>query len=439
MGLINLKKKQNTYYRRYVHFDWKKSFEKWKSKVEDEQWVKSHGFYPFIYFEQKSKRLKFVDETGKKRFEAKIRPIMYAAHIDRFIYKFYGERLNQAYDTYMDEVDLNCVSTAYRSNMQGKSNIHFAKEVFEFIASSGEKKFIYLGDFESFFDKLDHDYLKERIKQVQGVKNLGPADYAIYKNLTRYSWIKMDYILEEIGVKSSAQLRKLKLNRLFDAPEFRKVKRRYIKTNQNKYGIPQGSPISGVYANVYMVEFDQAMTELAKRHGGIYRRYSDDFIIVINSKEEEDDLRVQEIEHKVSETAGLTLSYKKVEKYTYNPEVKEIRNLEGKKKRLNYLGFSLDGQHVYIRDRTLFKYYTRAYRKVAAFNRNKGTQLGNQIRRELLNTYTAIGDHPKKKGNFLTYARRSHEVFSRSDVLVSGIEEQLRNHKRNINKRMVKV
>ena len=45
--------------------------------------------------------------------------------------------------------------------------------------------------------------------------------------------------------------------------------------------IPQGSSISAVLANIYMIEADKKINEYVVSLGGMYRRYSDDFIVVV--------------------------------------------------------------------------------------------------------------------------------------------------------------
>ena len=65
-------------------------------------------------------------------------------------------------------------------------------------------------------------------------------------------------------------------------------KKKCIHVNRNlENGIPQGSPISGVLANIYMMEFDLAMKHLIEEeNNGLYMRYSDDIIIVLPNIEE---------------------------------------------------------------------------------------------------------------------------------------------------------
>ena len=46
------------------------------------------------------------------------------------------------------------------------------------------------------------------------------------------------------------------------------------------FGIPQGSPISAVLANIYMLDFDYEINKYLESIGGIYRRYSDDMVAI---------------------------------------------------------------------------------------------------------------------------------------------------------------
>ena len=150
----------------YTHFDIKKYHKEYQQKVQNIKWVSKHGFYPFIHFQMNCSKYT-NDLKGHKFLKEKVRDIYYAAHIDRFIYEYYGNRLNNQYNNYVKSKGIGKVSTAYRNCMPGKCNIDFAKEVFEYIVKC-KSAYIFVGDFSKFFDKLDHKYLKEKIKCVIG-------------------------------------------------------------------------------------------------------------------------------------------------------------------------------------------------------------------------------------------------------------------------------
>jgi hypothetical protein len=53
------------------------------------------------------------------------------------------------------------------------------------------------------------------------------------------------------------------------------------KQHSESFGIPQGSPISDLLANIYLVDFDCEIQSLVSSVGGVYRRYSDDILIIL--------------------------------------------------------------------------------------------------------------------------------------------------------------
>ncbi len=210
----------------YTHYDVKKYHKEYQQKVQNIKWVSKHGFYPFIHFQMNCSKYT-NDLKGHKFLKEKVRDIYYAAHIDRFIYEYYGNRLNTQYNNYVKSKGIGKVSTAYRNCMPGKCNIDFAKEVFEYIVKC-KSAYIFVGDFSKFFDKLDHKYLKEKIKCVIGQESLDPADYAIYKNITRFTYIEAADIEFE---KDKLQRDMRQLDKYFQTQEFQQFKKKYLHKN----------------------------------------------------------------------------------------------------------------------------------------------------------------------------------------------------------------
>lgn len=429
----------------YTHIDQKKNGKDYLYKVRSPEWIVRHGFYPFIHFEMTFK--KYVEKTnGQKEKKPKVRKIYYAAHVDRFIYEYYGNELNNIYNDYTKKNGINNAVIAYRNNKHGLNNVDFAKEVFEFISKS-KNSYIFIADFSDFFDNLEHSYLKSMINIVSNKKQLDDAEYKIFKSITQYSYLKKDDIInfKNITVKEAKGL-----DKFFETSEFQECKKKYLHRHIENYGIPQGSSISSVYANVYMIEFDKMINDYVTSKGGLYRRYCDDIIICIPT--DRLDLDNNEIiNHKkyisgVKDTIPrLIINDDKTEQYLFSGNIfKDCRNIETV---INYLGFSFDGDNVRLREKSLFKYYTRAYKKVRLVNLKKG-QDRIAAKKALYRSYTHLGDVRNRAGkkdskgktyygNFITYARNAHQKFSNSTCLTSQINNQYKRHWKRINDRLI--
>lgn len=420
----------------YTHLDTKKYHTDYQQRVQNINWVSKHGFYPFIHFKMNCS--KYTNDTeGNKYIKPKERDIYYAAHIDRFIYEFYGNRLNNRYNAYMKSKGISRVSTAYRNCTPGRCNIDFAKEVFEFIVKC-ESAYIFVGDFSKFFDNLDHKYLKEKIKTVTGESSMDAADYAVYKNITKFTYVEADDIESE---KELFRRDMRDLDKYFATDEFHDFKKAHLHKNNKDYQIPQGSSISAVYANIYMIDFDKRISDYISSRRGIYRRYCDDIIIVIPmtgddivaGKNEEAENYIYGIKNEIP---NLELNEDKTEHFFFSS--KTIQKIKGESNLVNYLGFTFDGKMVRIRDKSLFKFYCRAYRKIKKVKESEDEKSFNAGRKAIYHSYTHLGasKYSKDHGNFLTYAYKADDIFSQSNLLESDIRNQVKRHWYKIEKKL---
>ena len=128
-------KVKNATARKYAHFDEKVSLDKVWNYISNPDNIRKHGFYPFIHYEKKFN--KFTKKEGMGYIKEKPRHLCYSAHIDRYIYSYYGYLLNQKYNKYLEERNMDMVAVAYRDNLH-KSNIHFAKRAFDCIRETRE-------------------------------------------------------------------------------------------------------------------------------------------------------------------------------------------------------------------------------------------------------------------------------------------------------------
>ncbi|MGX4671075.1 reverse transcriptase domain-containing protein [Cerasibacillus sp. JNUCC 74] len=436
--------------KKYLHFDTPINIKDVKHLIEDSKWIKSHAFFPFIHFEivfnkYVLKDFSEIEETNKQELrkkKTKTRSIMYASHMDQFIFKYYGNILNNYYNEYALNNGIDESVLAYRNNKKGKNNLHFSAEVFQFILAQ-DKAIIISLDFSSFFDNITHRELKKNIKTILSNNEIPLDIYHVFKNTTKYSYVnkeKIDeYLIKKFGSKKA--LNKLKKNhrlrKIMPYSEFRRFKRKYLYKNKKPFGIPQGSGISAVFSNIHLIHFDTEMMNWAKNHNALYRRYSDDLIMIIPSKFTKNEIlnfkkEIMTIVNKYKHY-GLHIQEEKTEIRIYKD--KQIYDENDKYSTLDYLGLVMDGKSVQLREKSLFKYYTRAYHKAKVckeITRKTGKKFE---RKKLYKIYTHLGFKYKGHGNFISYAKKADKIM-KSIGLKSRIHIQVKRHWNKIQRKL---
>ena len=405
----------------YAHFDLRVSLSmpSIRKYVMDRTKIVTHSFYPFIHFEKKNSRY------GKKG-PKKPRELYYCSHLDRCVYQRYAFLLNYQYNIWACENNIDDVAIAYRDNL-GKNNIDFAKDAFDAIRSFPQC-FILVGDFTNFFDNLEHQYLKKMMCEVLGVERL-PQDYfSVFKNITRFSsWDWKDIVkaagenIAERGVRKKINSKETVLTK----EQFQKNKKD-IKKNISGVGVPQGSPISAVLSNIYMIKFDKDIKHYVTCKGGIYMRYSDDFIIVLPYERDAEiaDFTSYIFSYVESMKGLIDLQKEKTSCYTYKDEV----IYEGDRpSSINYLGFLFDGKSIRIRPRAITKYYYRMRRKAHTIGRSNWTSSkGRHISaKELYSIYSRNDE----KQTFIDYAKKAKGILKLNDQEADAL---IKHHKRKI-------
>lgn len=407
----------------YAHFDRRVSLSmpSIRKYVMDSTKISAHSFYPFIHFEKKNSRY------GKKG-PKKPRELYYCSHLDRCVYQRYAFLLNYQYNIWTSENNIDDVAIAYRDNLE-KNNIKFAKDAFDAIRRFSQC-FILVGDFTNFFDNLEHQYLKSMICKVLGVEHL-PQDYfSVFKNITRFSsWDWKDIVnaagesIDERGIRKKINSKDIILTK----EEFQKSKKD-IKKNLSGVGIPQGSPISAVLSNIYMIEFDKRIKHYVASKDGMYMRYSDDFIIVLPYEHNAQikDYTAYIFSYIESMKGLINLQKEKTSCYIYKNElVYEDDRLSS----INYLGFLFDGKNIKIRPRAITKYYYRMRRKAHTIGRSNWiSPKGKHISaKELYSTYSSN----KENQTFIDYAKRAKKILKLNDQETDAL---IKHHKEKIAK-----
>lgn len=283
----------------YTHFDEKFWF---PDKKEELKQVLKNGlkttnklhkrlewwaFKPFVKILIKTPRYKYQEDEKSHNLETKIRPICFASHLDSLIFGYYSFALSKKYEKYIHDNGFSDCILAYRSDLDGKCNIQFSKEVFSEIEKRGACTALAL-DIKGYFDHINHGLLKERWSKILGSK-LPEDQHKIYTALTQYSYVKRDSILKKynvnlkkLGKTPSTYLELIPGKK--DYQKFQQLRDDKLVVKNNKLnkktktlvGIPQGSALSALLSNIYLVDYDEVMMEKAKSEGFVYRRYCDD-------------------------------------------------------------------------------------------------------------------------------------------------------------------
>ncbi|WP_207494514.1 reverse transcriptase domain-containing protein [Aridibaculum aurantiacum] len=465
--------------------------------VSDKQKVASHAFLPFIHRSSKVRKFRREQCHDGTRSQLrvpdkKIRELYYCSHLDALVYGYYSALISKEYETKLRCLRLEDCITAYRHipvesgnpRSRNKCNVDFANDVFNYIKNSPSNHLVAITfDIRSFFDELDHKILKQAWKHViNSGPNLPPDHYNVFQNITKFSYIEEREIFKEfqneIIVERNPSIRKPKriarrqflrnqravsfcynskfnLERLRSGGYVKSNKR--VKCEQGKFhmrekGIPQGSPISSLLANIYMLEFDTDANIFLRNRKGIYRRYSDDMVVICPPEYADE---VCEFFGNKIEEYKLTIQEKKTQLFHFYRNCgsrlycKEENLNTGKfnsNSNFQYLGFQFDGFHTYLKSSSIASYYRKMKRSIrrrkyyAIFN--KTIHRGKLFKGSLFKRFTHIGAHrrriykrhPKIKskfiitekfdwGNYLSYAYMAAKV-----IPDNKIRKQLRRH-----------
>src|SRR5690606_5759645 len=189
-----------------------------------------------------------------------------------------------------------------------------------------------------------------------------------------------------------------------------------IRKNKSGIGIPQGSSLSGLIANFYLLDVDTNLIDSLKKIGASYRRYSDDIAIVappgVNPE------IVVEMVSDCLQSVGLSINLTKT-------EVSVFESTDGllvADRRFQYLGFTFDGQKKLVRDSSLNRYFTKmtlAIRAARISAEKKSIPLDRVFLRRHYKTYT----HKGFGRNFVRYAYKAANKMNAPEI-----RRQLRGH-----------
>ena len=438
--------------KKYPHFDQRIGEEELLAIVTDPERVATNAFLPFIQYTKKYQPFRDKIEKPKK----KERLIRYASRRDSVIFAYYRHVLSFQYEERLASLGIQGVPTAYRKipldgpSSAGKCNIDFANDLFTEIRTHKQCTVITL-DIRKYFESIDHKRLYNVWCDLLGVGRLSSDHLAVFKAITRYSFVertaayeRLGFIGEKIrpdGSASHGYLRSFKKmpKQLCTPLEFRRkiagADVEYdslINRNMNSHGIPQGAPMSDLLANAYLLEFDVAVADFAKALGGQYWRYSDDIVLVLPGGGEvgtNAETYVSNLVQTFGDELHIKSSKTAIGRFTASGNSKfSYERLSGAKGRdgIEYLGFRFDGNMVYLRNSTLSNFYRKITRRARKQAQKHVARYDGKDEDWLLNKFDfqafekkfgRVRDFEsvskKKSWTFWTYASRASDRFGK--------------------------
>lgn len=449
----------------YPHFDAPLRLSEIRALVNDSERVAQNAFFPLIQYEKKWQPFrtpKPKDGAKKPKPERKRRKIRYAARRDAYIFSRYRKILSPLYELKLKALQIDDVPLAYRKvpseGGAGKCNIDFAKDVFDFI-SSKVNSFVITLDISQFFELLDHERIENLWRDLLQTDTLPNDHAAVFRALTRYHWVDRTEAYRRLGYFGKKLTPKGEMiegylrpwneipTQLCNPKEFHEkiagggAQDNIIKTNAVSHGIPQGTPISDLIANIYLMDFDTLIKGIALNNNGRAFRYSDDILLVIEAG---GTTEAKEIEEEIRASVGL-FGDKLLIKENKSSIHRFYRNngdltfewikgagLNG----LEYLGFRFDGKRVFLRDSTLanlrrkmtYSGRIRARRYKKRYSNRSPQELTDNFNYDhFFQTFMRVEQFDPsssvKNWTFWTYVRRAVKTFG---AISAPINKQLR-------------
>lgn len=470
------------------------------TKKKDSDWIKryvtnpdeiaKHKFVPLLHRTLNQRKYRPAknapkNSSGKRQRtvnDKKQRHIYFPSHLDSIIYSYYSHLLTLRYEEYLKDKPYGSVAVAYRKIPIGngqsgnKCNIEFAFEAFDFIEKNKDRKLsIIVADVTSFFDNLNHRLLHKQWKRILEKEDLPNDHYAVYKNLVDKRYVNENELFNRFKNKliverfkphdtSEKELKRKHVSKIYnlrnekvvafcskdeffnEATDLIRLDKPYNSSVRDSIGkdeikgIPQGTPISAILANIYMLDFDERVHEATSSlsRKAYYQRYSDDLIIVCDRKDEDYFYRL--IQDEIEVKAKLDIQPKKTNTYRY-----ELNNnsefvggilengIISPKKQLEYLGFMYDGSKVRVKTTGFSKFYRnmkRSFRRGALFAKKAHIPSDSLFETRLYKRFTHIGAKRRLKwlpdsesptgysrstqidwGNFISYLNKANVVM----------------------------
>jgi hypothetical protein len=177
-----------------------------------------------------------------------------------------------------------------------------------------------------------------------------------------------------------------------------------------------------------MLDYDKEILDFIDKMGGLYRRYSDDIVVICPTENED---AVEEFVMAAIKKYQLDIQKAKTQKTRF-ADGKLVSNEQPVK----YLGFEFDGKLVRLKSTSVSKYY-RNMKKLVKFKARRAQKMKSKyperafiFRKPIYKGYSHLGARSgsNRKRNYISYVNRSAQVIPNN-----AIKKQLSKSWRTIN------
>ena len=248
----------------------------------------------------------------------------------------------------------------------------------------------------------------DRLRALTRAPLLADDLFKVVRACTNRSFVKLEFLKSRFAFDPE----NLNGKRICSPSEFRTIVRPSLSKIDG--GIAQGLPISGVLANIYMIEFDLAVSRLVSSIGGMYYRYCDDILIVVPGRENYqivDDVKKQLAYHDLKLSDGKT-------------QMSDVWRSSGRhecSRAIQYLGFNYDGASVSLRPGSISNFLREAksaargvrinYANESLRRRKAGLAPTKPYLKRFRERFTPTG-----KRNFISYGNSAARILESSAI-----------------------
>lgn len=178
-----------------------------------------------------------------------------------------------------------------------------------------------------------------------------------------------------------------------------------IVTNPDKFCIPQGTPISSAFSNLYMMDVDATMASACAKIGGLYQRYSDDILVICPVHQETE----------ITKTLKAVIADHKLEIKDEKTERAEFGT--GSDKSFQYLGFDMSKSGASIRPSSMARQWRKAKRAITTTTKIGEKAIAEGRANKIFTKRLRKRFAPVGARNFSKYARYAADAFGAKQIV----------------------